>query len=495
MKSFLIASMLMSAAICIMADSFVVNGNTYEIRTNADGTNSDEVNLVGQVVSKLLTTGDTVSYDGNVYKIVGVRTTDFAAYSPSWGASNLMHIGKYVREFPIQCKNWSFEVDAENDFFESYGKALFRKGRKELLLMPKDQGAYSSSLDAVFGMYGTEADTVFDKIEIIGDYCFCNIRIQAGKRPYFLPKAITRIGKAAFYDADYLHGKDISISGNVKFIGDDAFYKVLFSSVTLNEGIDSIGSRAFYQSANSSYTLPSTLKYIGYGALGTKVNSCSVNCLATIPPEIQDGKTIVYHCISHDDRNDMSNDVLFVLPGYVDVYAAAPGWNKFGSIVEIGASQCAKPTITPIGNKITFQCATPGAIITSKVTSRDNVENEGATEQVISGIYDVTAYATRTGFIKSEVATATIVWNSSSLVTSTDSDPVATERTSAIIYYEPGKIYIHSLEEEEDIKAYTVEGHPIELSRGSENRYYIEVEPGKMVIFKVGNRTVKVFAK
>lgn len=77
---------------------------------------------------------------------------------------------------------------------------------------------------------------------------------------------MTEIPDSLFRGADNING--IVIPGNIKVIGDLAFFNSSVSDVVFKDGIEVIGDGAFSQTNLKEAHLPKSIKQIGQNALG-----------------------------------------------------------------------------------------------------------------------------------------------------------------------------------------------------------------------------------
>ena len=108
---------------------------------------------------------------------------------------------------------------------------------------------------------------------------------------------------------------------------------------------------------------------------------------------------------------------LYVPKGTKDLYICFDGWREFLNIVEMDGiddddnpdtpapnGECAIPVIFISGNKVRFECRTPGAEFTSTLTTEEQFTGS---EVVIGGkpiTYTLTVYATAPGYSRSKPA-------------------------------------------------------------------------------------------
>ena len=110
---------------------------------------------------------------------------------------------------------------------------------------------------------------------------------------------------------------------------------------------------------------------------------------------------------------------LHVPASAIDSYKAKAPWSSFKTFVTLDGSEpptpptpevkkSATPTIAYVNGKLKFTCETEGAEFVSEVTVADAKKYYDA-EVPLLGVYHVTAYAMKTGYDNSDVATADFV--------------------------------------------------------------------------------------
>jgi len=135
--------------------------------------------------------------------------------------------------------------------------------------------------------------------------------------------AVTSIGSSAFFGCRNL--ALITIADSVTSIGDSVFTACIsLKSITIPNMVISIGSNAFSLCLSlASITIPDSVTSIGDGAFAHCVSLLSVILNPIIPPTL--GSNVFY--VNPISRN------IYVPPGSVAAYKAAPGWSNYsGSI-------------------------------------------------------------------------------------------------------------------------------------------------------------------
>ena len=257
---------------------------------------------------------------------------------------------------------------------------------------------------------------------------------------------MTSIGKNAFTGCNTL--LTVSIPNSVTTIGDWAFQNCSgLTSVTIPNSITTIGIGTFKNcSSLTSVTIPNSVELIkvdafnGCSNLTTLIIGSGIKSIYTRSFAFCTELTDVF-CYAENvpsTNTDVFNDsyiesaILHVPTASINAYKATEPWSNFKTIVGLDGTlpdnpnpddpdnpdpdnpnnpQCATPTIIIIGNKVKFECETPGAEFTSKLTA---IEEFAGNELILGGTditYTLTVYATAPDYNRSKPATAKITIN------------------------------------------------------------------------------------
>ena len=227
-KKIALACLLLLVATIASAYSFEYEGYYYNISSSTDLTcvitykefRKETETYIGDIVIP-----ETVGYNGNVYKVVGID--DYAFYNCSSLTSITIPEG-----------------------VTSIGRYAFRG---------------CSSLASV---------TIPEGVTSIRDYTFASCSSLAS---ITIPEGVTSIGDDAFYGCSSL--TSITIPEGVTSIGDDAFFNCSsLTSIAIPEGVTSIGTWAFfYCSSLTSVTIPEGVTSIGERAFSICSGLTSIN--------------------------------------------------------------------------------------------------------------------------------------------------------------------------------------------------------------------------
>ena len=380
--------------------------------------------------------------------------------------------------------------------------------------------------------------TIPNSVTSIGSKAFfgCN-----GLTSVTIPNSVTSIGEYAFYGCSGL--TSITIPNSVSSIKDGAFGGCSgLTSVTIPNSVTSIGYQAFSGCTGlTSITIPNSLTSIGYSAF----ESCSGLTSVTIPnsvSSIQDGafakcsgltsviipksvKLIRIHAFlkctklaevycyaekvpststSAFQESYTENMTLYVPAESLYEYKTTEPWSWFGAIKAISSSgeettKCATPTISYADKRLIFSCKTEGVEYVSEIKDKD-VKKYYDSEVNLSATYEISVYATKSGYSNSDVATATLVWAEAEFTETTPSTPSSAkaiaESIPVLISANGGAVTVKSEQDGQPVAVYSADGKMLGSATVKDGQATIPVnqQRGEMMIVKVGGKSVKVKA-
>ena len=314
-----------------------------------------------------------------------------------------------------------------------------------------------------------------------------------------IPNSVTSLGEGAFFDCSGL--TSVTIPNSVTYIGNYAFANCSgLTSVTIPNSVTSIGDAAFMNcSGLTSVTIPNSVTYIG-GFAFYGVDIPTIISLIENPFKIK-GKT---SGLSTFTQNTFSNATLYVPKGTIDKYKATDGWKDFLSIEE-GAGggdtpttqKCEKPTISYENGKLTFSCATEGAVCQYSITDTDIKAGSG-NEVQLGVTYNISVYAAKAGYENSETATATLCWIDQQPQTEGINNGIANVAAQAVlIQCEGGSIKVQGVDEGTQVNVYGINGTQAgsAISQSGAATINTNLQPGSVAIVKIGQKSVKVVMK
>ena len=262
----------------------------------------------------------------------------------------------------------------------------------------------------------------------------------------------------------------------------------------------SIGWSAFYGcSGLTSVTIGSGVTFIGDNAFDG-VDIPTVISLIENPFWIY-GKTSGYRTFT---QNTFLNAMLYVPKGTIEKYKATDGWKDF-VFIEEGAGggdtpttqKCEKPTISYENGKLTFSCATDGAVCQYSITDTDIKAGSG-NEVQLGVTYNISVYATKSGYDNSETATATLCWIDQQPKTEGDINGIANITAKALlIKNNGGQLTVEGAADGEAISVYTINGMQSgsAISQNGAATIDTSLQSGSVAIVKIGDRSIKLIVK
>ena len=346
------------------------------------------------------------------------------------------------------------------------------------------------------GCSGLTSITIPNSVTSIGDYAFSGCSKLTSVT---IGSGVTSIGYAAFANCSGL--TSVTIPNSVTSIGERAFSGCSgLTSITIGNSVTSIGYAAFANcSGLTSITIPNSVTSIGGVAFGGADIPTVISLIEN--PFTITGKTSDYRTFS---QNTFLNATLYVPKGTIDKYKATDGWKDFVFIEEGtggGATpttqKCEKPTISYENGKLTFTSETEGAVCQYSITDTDIKAGSG-NEVQLGVTYNISVYATKSGYDNSDVATATLCWIDASPKTEGITNGVAQiAARPVLVKTDNGFITVEGVEDRTNVSVYTTDGKQVGSAISQNNTASIatSIQPGSIAIVKVGEKSVKVVVK
>ncbi len=345
--------------------------------------------------------------------------------------------------------------------------------------------------ESAFGQCSLTSITIPNSVTSIekGTFIWC-----LGLTSVTIPNSVTSIGDGAFSNCTGL--TSVTIGNSVTSIGKEAFGDCYsLTSVTIGNSVTSIGDKAFlFCKGLTSITIPNSVTNIGEKAFeGADIPT--VISLITNPFEIKSGTF---------SKSTLLNSTLYVPKGTINKYKSTAGWKDFVFIEEGNGSgsgqttqRCEKPTISYSKGKLTFNCATSGA--TCKYTINDTDIKSGSGNEVKLGVtYNISVYATKSGYDDSETANATLCWIDVEPKAEGIVNGVASVRSYGVmIQASEGFFNISGLEVGTPISVYNTAGQMVGSAKAASETTIVNttLRSGEIGIVKIGDKSVKVLMK
>ena len=275
---------------------------------------------------------------------------------------------------------------------------------------------------AFSGCSGLTNVTIGNSVTSIGDGAFEDC---SGLTSVTIPNSVTSIGSSAFSGCSSL--TSVTIPNSVTSIGGWAFNGCSgLTGVDIPNSVTSIGSAAFQScSALTSVTIPNSVTSIGDWAF----NGCSGMTNVTIPNSVTSiGDNAFKSCSSLKEvycyaenvpttgtnafnNSPISSATLHVPAASLNSYQTTEPWSGFGQIVAL-PEKCATPTITFTNGMLTFECETEGVefVYDISMTGSQSGRGNDIVLPSLPNTYAVSVYATKEGWVDSDVATKTLTF-------------------------------------------------------------------------------------
>ena len=310
-----------------------------------------------------------------------------------------------------------------------------------------------------------------------------------------IPNSVTSIGSEVFCFCRGL--TSVTIGNSVTSIGDGAFADCSsLTSIEIPNSVTSIGYRAFSGCNNlTSIEIPNSVTSIGSGAF----DSCN---LSEVISKIENPFKISIYTFSD---NTFYNATLYVPAGTIDKYKSTNGWKRFAFIEEgnggggtpSGPSKCEKPTIGYQNGKLTFSSATEGVTFQSTISDTD-IKSYNSSEIQLGVTYNISVYATKSGYENSETATATLCWIDVDPATEGITNGVANVPAHAVLIQSNGGVLtIQGINDGTTVNVYSINGTQAGSAVSSNGSAMVSsnLQPGSIAIVKIGEKSVKVIVK
>ena len=376
--------------------------------------------------------------------------------------------------------------------------------------------------------------TIPNSVTTIGNYAFKDCWNLTSVT---IPNSVTSIGNDAFYKCIAL--TSIAIPNSVTSIGSGVFYGCRkLTSVTIPSSVTRIEQDAFSGcSALTSMTIPNSVTTIGINAF----KDCSALTSVTIPnsvTSIQDytfsgctsltsvtipnsvtsigecafancSKLEEIYCLAEKVPSTKTSAFKETYPAYMTLYVPASAindykttapWSEFGTFKATDGSvipetpKCATPTISYANKKLKFTCETDGVDFVYEITDAD-IRKGYENEVNLSATYNISVYATKSGYNKSDVATATLVWTEAEFtVTTPTSAKAVKESVPVLISANNGLITVKGELDGQAVTVYSAEGKLLGSGTISGGLATVSTSlgAGTVAIVKIGQKAVKV---
>ena len=492
------------------AGPVLINGVYYTLNSKtktAEVTKPESTNYY--FYSSNVTIPATVNYGGVTYDVTSIGDDAFG-FSLSLNSVSLPNSIISIGNNAFGSDYYLTSVTLPNSI-TSIGAGTF-EGCRELKTVNIPESLTKIPEDMFDGCNVLTNITIPKGVEIIGEGAFAGCAFTS----ITIPNSVTTIGKRCFLSCTSL--SSISIPNSVTTIGNSCFEKCsALSSVTLPNSIKEISYGCFSKCTRlESISIPndvtiinsyafndcSSLKKIIIGSNVTSIDSYAFrNCMEM-------NEVFCYREQVPSTKNDVFSGsyidyaTLHVPASAVNAYKAADPWKNFKSIVAIDGTtpetpKCEKPTISYENGQLKMSCATEGVEYVTDITDADIKKHYDAIIS-LTATYNISVYATKSGYDNSETATATLCWIDVAPKTEGITNGIANIPAQAVlIQNEGGSIKVQGVDDGTQVNVYGINGTQAgsAISQSGAATINTNLQPGSIAIVKIGQKSVKVVIK
>lgn len=231
---------------------------------------------------------------------------------------------------------------------------------------------------------------------------------------------------------------------------------------------------------------------IGSEAFAKCGNLTDVYCLATTVPSTN---ATVFN------ESYPEYMTLHVPADAINEYKTTVPWSYFGKIVALNDDEveepevkvCATPQISYNNGGLVLECETPGAEFVTELTCSD-AKKFYESRIDLSATYNISVYATATGYDNSETVNATLCWIEMGDIEGDITDVLNIPATAALITASNGKVSVSSALNGASVAVYTVGGALVGSTNLNNGVATVDtgVSKGTVVIVTIGEKSVKL---
>ena len=341
---------------------------------------------------------------------------------------------------------------------------------------------------AFFACSGITSVTIPNSVTIIRESAFSRC---SSLTSLVIPNSVTEIGSFAFSECSAL--TSLVLPNNLTTIGYCSFSACSsLPTVTIPNSVTTIGKDAFNGCNElTTLTIGSGIKTIYGSAFASCPLLKDVFCYAENVPKTEN-TVFDYTYIRY-------YGTLHVPTASVNSYRESDPWKSFKEIVAISeeAQKCLKPSISYINGKLKFHSETEGATCQYSITDSD-IKSGNSNEVDLSVTYNISVYATKSGYDNSDAATATLCWIESDPKTEGVTNGVVQIPARAVlIQSESGILKVEGIDDGTHVSVFTPDGKQAgsTVCRNGAALIGTSIQPGNTAIVKIGNKTVKIIIK
>lgn len=504
MKKQLLLMLLMMLPLVASADAVEINGIYYNLITKV---RQAEVTSNPYKYKKTVEIPETVDYNNVTYSVTSIANSAFEKCSGLTSViipNSVMTIGNSAFYLCSNLTSVIIPNSVTTIGFDAFSACL------GLTSVTIGNSVTTIGSGAFYNCSKLTSVIIPNSVTSIGDRMFCGC---SGLTSVIIPNSVTSIGWNSFRDCSAL--TSITIPNSVTSIGESAFggcsslvsvtipnsvvkiSKATFSgcsslaSINIPNKVTSIDEKALYGCLSlTSITIGSKIQSIGSKAFAKCSNLTDVNCYANKVPNTNSDAF---------DESYIDYVTLHVPAASVNLYKAAEPWKNFKSIVAVDGStpeknKCEKPTISYENGQLKMSCATEGVEYVTDITDAD-VKKHYDSIISLTAAYNISVYASKTGYENSETVTATLCWiDATPQMEGTTNGLTQINARPVLVKSDNGFITVEGVDDRTNVNIFTTDGKQVGSVISHNNRATIatSIQPGSIAIVKIGEKSVKV---
>ena len=187
----------------------------------------------------------------------------------------------------------------------------------------------------------------------------------------------------------------------------------------------------------------------------------------------------------------------FAFSGWSEIPETMPAHDVTVTGTFVAVPKCATPIIKYENGQLSFTCDTEDAAFISDITDTDVTQHNSATIS-LTATYNISVYATKSGYDNSDVATATLCWIDATPKTEGIINGVAQiAARPVLVKTDNGFVTVEGVDERTNISICTIDGKQVGSAISQNNAATIatSIQPGSIAIVKVGEKAIKMVMK
>ncbi|MBR4921521.1 MAG: leucine-rich repeat domain-containing protein [Prevotella sp.] len=491
-KQLLLLAMMLSMAANVFAVEVEIDGLWYEVVSKtkeAKVIKSKNNNYYGDIVIP-----SSVEYKGSNYSVTSIGENAFYACGSLTSIAINYGVKTIERAAIYYCWNLT-SVTIPNSVTTIEDYAFSRCYRLTSITIP---GSVVNFGGSVFDDCNNLTKvTILNGVTSIGGAAFARCSSLSSVT---IPNSVTKIESNAFLDCRNL--ASITIPNNVTSIENYVFYNCSsLTSVTIPNNVTNIGYRAFEGCSNlMTITIGSGVKTIYERAFANCPELTDVYCYAEKVPSMMDQ--------NRNPSTDAFEDsfieyvILHVPQASINTYKSVAPWSGFKNIISLEGptpetQKCATPIISYDNGKLKYDCETDGVEFISEITDVDIKRYYDATIS-LTATYNISVYATKSGYDNSDVATATLCWiDQEPQIDGIINEEKRVVADAVLIQSNGGVLTIQGVDDGTKVNVYNSAGVLTGSAIGKNGQAMINtnLQTGSIAIVMIGDKAVKVIVK